>query len=209
MSSSLTLLLRSSQFDKMMRTGHITNYEQNHELKKEGENSKDLMLILDGAVELRSVGSTVAKISTSDGQFKFVGIPRKLTSSDEDDVGKKDEATHETTDNKMVQVVTASQSKMLVFNLAALRELLANEPALSNGLLQLFHERLLQKVLIRDKSLAVKRYFAMIELAIKEAEAEGEGLLPDVKRGLKKFRREHHISKLEHKEALAAVGWTR
>jgi CRP-like cAMP-binding protein len=193
----------------MMRTGHITNYEQNHELKKEGENSKDLMLILDGAVELRSVGSTVAKISTSDGQFKFVGIPRKLTSSDEDDVGKKDEATHETTDNKMVQVVTASQSKMLVFNLAALRELLANEPALSNGLLQLFHERLLQKVLIRDKSLAVKRYFAMIELAIKEAEAEGEGLLPDVKRGLKKFRREHHISKLEHKEALAAVGWTR
>ena len=189
--------LTPNQFDKMMGHGHIVTYEKDSELKKEGDNAKDLMLVLDGCIELRSVGSMVSKIDTKDGQFKFVGIPRKLT-SDEDDVEKDDDANADhTTDNKMVQLISARQSKILVFNLAELKSLLGNEPALSNGLLQLFHERLLQKVLIRDKSLAVKRYFAMIELAIKEAAVEGIGLSPEVKRGLKKFRREHHISKVK------------
>lgn len=89
----------------------------------------------------------------------------------------------------------------------ALRTIITNSPLPSRslpaaGLLQLFHERLLQKVLVRDKRLAVKRYDAMISLAIKEAEAGNEpnGLEPEVKRGLKKFRREHEISKIEHKE---------
>ena len=66
---------------------------------------------------------------------------------------------------------------------------------------------LVATVLTRDNRLAVKRYEAMIDVAIKEAEVKGR-LEPEVKRGLKKFRREHDITKIEHKEALARVGWT-
>ncbi|GMI17219.1 hypothetical protein TrLO_g1329 [Triparma laevis f. longispina] len=232
------------QFDRLMKLGKFQSFETNEVIKDEGKNATELMLILDGSVDLRSVGSSVSRIDTKDGRYKFLGIPKSLrVDSDEgggnsgvldgtnpsnsnsnrntcensdkrninkDHVKKVKPDSKTTTDNKLVEVKTLGVTSVLSFNLVELKALLAKEPHISNGLLQLFHERLLQKVLVRDKRLAVKRYEAMISLAIKEAEAGNEpnGLEPEVKRGLKKFRREHEISKIEHKEALARVGWT-
>ena len=192
--------LTPAQFDKLMKIGVVQEFQPGFELKKEGQPSQDLILILEGAVDLQKLGSSVSTINTLDGQFKFIGIPRKLNAG-----GDGEELD---TDHKMVQVKTISSVKALTFPLADLKQLLESNPAMTTGLLQLFHERLLQKVLVRDKSLAVKRYAAMISLAIKEAAAAGSDVHQDVKNGLKKFRREQNITKLEHKEALAAVGWS-
>ncbi|GMH88981.1 hypothetical protein TrVE_jg13164, partial [Triparma verrucosa] len=232
------------QFDRLMKLGKFENFEPNIVIKEEGKNATELMLILDGSVDLRSVGSSVSRIDTKDGRYRFLGIPKSLrvdsdesgvldgtnpsggSSSSGENIDKKEKDNHRsdltavrtvapapdsktTTDNKLVEVKTLTPTSVLSFNLVELKALLANEPHISNGLLQLFHERLLQKVLVRDKRLAVKRYEAMISLAIKEAGGSTQGRLePEVKRGLKKFRREHEISKVEHKEALARVGWT-
>jgi len=44
---------------------------------------------------------------------------------------------------------------------------------------------------------------------IKFAIEEGKGFIDgDTKRGLKTFRRNHHISKIQHREALAEAGWS-
>ena len=49
------------------------------------------------------------------------------------------------------------QTEIMVTPLMDLKRLLNDNPDMKLGLLTLFHERLLQKVLIRDKSLSVKR----------------------------------------------------
>ena len=44
---------------------------------------------------------------------------------------------------------------------------------------------------------------------VKVAVHDGGGVIEgDVKRAIKKFRKDHHISKIQHREALANVGWT-
>jgi hypothetical protein len=98
-------------------------------------------------VDLNSVGKKMGHIeNTLNGEYKLTGIPRDSTAEDSD------------TDNKMVQVIASKPSRLMMIPHAKLHEILEKDTAMTTGLLRLYHERLLAKVLVRDKMAAVQTY---------------------------------------------------
>ena len=130
--------LTPNQFHKLMKISTTTTHPANTELKKEGVNALALSLIMSGSVTLNSVGTRVGVIDTTEG-FKLTGIPRDATVPNTD------------TDNKMVSLLTASECTVLDIPHEELTGVLKKDVAMTSGLLRLFHERLLQKVLVRRR----------------------------------------------------------
>jgi hypothetical protein len=187
------------QFHTLLtKAATFTTVPANETLKHEGVNATDLTIVLAGTLNLSSLSKLLSTISSDDGHYRLTGIPRDLTQPGSD------------TDNKMVTITTLDECTVMQINLEQLADIVKNDVGLNTGLLKLFHERLLQKVLVRDKQISVQTYHAMIEYAVQGAAVNGgDGVInPEVKRGLKKFRKEHDIDKAEHVSALKKVGWS-